>query len=437
MSQPIPYVVDKDKLDVEALDRFTRQTEKAQPITFAGRRDLLTFTSNLLKDIEEDQFQGNSLFIKGAPGSGKSSLLRHFQECLSDKDTSCVLIEGEFLSEPSLLVGEFVRSFTNKQATDIAESRIRKHSSTADLKLFQQNETWELHQPSTLQMLKEGVDIWQILEQVLNPDSTHTFLLLIDEAQRITTDEGSKVNLLATNLHAGFTGNIRIIPVFAGLSDTPFALAQAGISRTARPFVNLRELSAEESESVVIGFIDASQFGIVNCFNDDDQARIAKSLAAASEGWPRHLHCYLQGLANSLVSDLRREEPLGEIDLDLVLEFGHKARYQYCRDRLDSADLGIYKIAIMDVLEISDGRDIAVQKIQKTAEDKYGISIERAEVYYRRAIHSGVLEESEFGSEVCCRFPIPSFQTFMLCRSDFDRTMYELRRSLDVRLESV
>ena len=73
--------------------------------------------------------------------------------------------------------------------------------------------------------------------------------------------------------------------------------------------LKLTELSIELSESVVLGLVEASQLGIMNCFCATNEARIAKSLAVASEGWPRHLHYYLQGLANALVADIRCEEP--------------------------------------------------------------------------------------------------------------------------------
>ena len=55
-------------------------------------------------------------------------------------------------------------------------------------------------------------------------------------------------------------------------------------------------------------------------------------MTIASEGWPSHLHHHLQGLTLQVVKD-HTQQNSAVLDLDYVLEHGHRAWVQYCSSR--------------------------------------------------------------------------------------------------------
>ena len=436
MADPIRYEISSSGIDIAELEEFGRLSEREQPITFGGRSELLELFIAVLGDKKRKPARTNSVFVRGAPGSGKTSLLRRLIDLLGSTETTCVYLEGHHLRNPKVFVSNCVNAYSPKNTAGITETRVRRHESTADLKLVKQSESWERHQPSVLSLLGQGMDVWEVIQNILQPGPQHTFVILIDEAQRLRPDEGSDVNSIAVDLHSGRTCGMSILPIFAGLFDTPAALARVGISRAAHSFIKLGELSLEESEDVVNGFFDDESLGLSGCFSPRIQARVARSFAVASEGWPRHLHHYLQGLAIALAHDMRQQAPDGVIDLNKVLDYGHIARIQYYRDRLESSELSDFGIAIMDVVEGSGNGELEFRNVVKVADENFGIPAQQSREYLARAIHGGVLEPIEPESRAVYRFPIPSFYTHMQNRGELDRTLFELRESYLEHMQS-
>ena len=433
MADRISYDRDSIQVEPELLHSFLTFGERSQPITFGGRTKELDLVSSVLEVSRESRTLANATYIYGAPGVGKSSLLRYLKDRLEDNSTTAVFVEGESLGKPPEIVEEFVLAHISKDRVGVADSTVRSHESPVDLKLHQQRETWKRHEPSALNMLASGLTVWSVIQQLLKPAKDHVFVLLIDEAQRVQADPGQIVNSIAVNLNSGRTGGLLVIPVFAGLFDTPSALDNAGLSRTSSPFSKLDALNFEDSRQVVKGFFDIREFGISDCLSSPDRSRIVDSLAVASEGWPRHLHHYIQGFARTLLSIVENEDVAAEIDLETVLDYGHNARIQYYQDRIRASAIGNYALAIAEAVSETSEPELVVAEIHGRA-SKYGISMTDAEERFNKAVRSGVLEPVDLGLQLLCRFPIPSFQTFFRCRGDVRETLLNLRASYKDRM---
>lgn len=256
--------------------------------------------------------------------------------------------------------------------------------------------------------------------------------MLIDEAQTIGANDGT-VNKIAMGVHSGDTGKFAVVAVFAGLPDTEKVLSQVGISRTSRGFVRLGELTQEESGQAVDGFFE--KYKLDSAFAKDGSKVIRDSLVLASEGWPRHLHYYLQGLASQVVKD-DTNQSIG-MDLDIVLEHGHRARVKYCTSRLQGvADLDFRRAISTVAEEFPANGAIDVDTLLDRA-IKNELSSKEAKFGFNQAIHCGVLEYVEGRSDEYCRFPIPSFHTFMKCGRDEAATITELRNAANKKIEQL
>lgn len=436
LDKKIDYTGSLHSLQLPRLHTFaTRKTDKSPPVAFVGRNDLIDTITMQVADKHTKNLPENAFFIQGAPGSGKTSLLRHLEDAYLGKGTGIlpVYVEGWEVNTPLAFAGKAINVSDEDAIEAMAESKTRGHQSEArNLNALGHKETWETHRASVTDQINAGTSLWDVLGSVLKNRRDEVLLFLIDEAQGITGIDAADNNTIAMALNSGDTGRLKTACVFAGLSDTQAVLDRVGISRTARPFVGLEALTLEESELSVAGFLE--EYKLNPLFSEDSLRAIKSSLATASEGWPRHLHHYLQGLAIEVTEDHRKGDALDSLDLNKVFDHGHEKRLDYYDDRL----LSIAKPFEDALLEHVRGTtpDQPINEDQFIARVAGRRSEDWAESQLERAVHAGVLEQhrSRRGEY---RFPIPSFHTYMSCGRNRDIALSKLRQMTDAKVKSL
>ena len=430
MDELIRYRRPSDE-QLENLRAITRMGERSDPIVFAGRDGILQEIPAIIQDKRlNPELNSISQIIQGAPGAGKISLLNELERTNQGDHVSVVRLDGEDLSEP-LRVAERFMSGARADVSDISEVKTRSRRTTGDLKVVQQEEGWESRKSSALDRISQGASIWHTIKPLLGIDDDHVFLLLVDEAQRVEKTTGKSVNEVVTSLHSGgeATAGIKILPVFAGLSDTAEQLIDVGLSRQAARPHHLGALTLAEAHYAAEGFLRDQNLGLGQVFSQSDRSELARTLAVASEGWPRHLHHYLTGSAQEIVDDCGSPAPIGGVSLPAILEHGDEARYDYYIDRLRGARINEVSTALQ-ALALAMGFAITHLKGDDIEQYVAGHYTDRhidVSDQINRAIHAGVLEpRPDFGVGYF-GYPIPSFSTFMACRGEREATLKNLR----------
>ena len=407
--------------------------ERSPPAVFAGRQDFIEGIDLRVSTESKLVSSDNSFVIQGAPGAGKTSLLLHLEALYAGvKGILPVYLEGTEMNNPVEFATKIVHAAGKDVVKTLGQDESRTHQSSIGLvELAKQQESWSSHRASVMDQLEKGASLWSVLSSSKQIPDIDVLLVLVDEAQTVTGFDSAGNNAIAMTLNSGNTGRFKTVCVFAGLSDTSTVLADVGVSRTTRGVIRLGSLDAEESEQVADGFF--KEHRLDSLFSEDNCKAIRDSLVLASEGWPRHLHHYLQGLVLQVVKDHAHGSPY--FDLDSVLDHGHKARFNYCTDRLLNVKRNEFRIAISNIAkDYPADRLIDYDKIVACSAD-LGLSITETETGLREAIHSGVLERAQGSVHAYYQFPIPSFHTFMICEGVEDIAVSELREATNRKIE--
>lgn len=429
-----------DQEQIENLMAFTRHGERVNPIAFAGRRELLDHVQRKIQDIRtDDDEESLTTVIHGAPGAGKTSLLNQFERMNRGDVTSVVLMEGEGLSNPVRVVESFLDAF-GAEVRGLGDAQQSTHRTTGDLKLIRHEERWEAKRASLIERVERGGSPWGAVKELTNVERSSVFLFLVDEAQYIDVPPGKEVNEIVTNLHAGRRqiAGLRILPIFAGLADTVDKLTHAGLTRLSGTPHHLGVLSVSEAAEAVAGFMHDERMGLQDVFSIDDREELALSLAIACEGWPRHLHHYLQGFAQHLVDDFRRTPPNRGIYLNAILDYGNEQRFNYCEDRMRAANLGAFEDALKAFAMSRDvSEPISEPELLTFTTKQFGLPHDDISKALANAVHYGVLEPYGERADKLFRYPIPSMATYMQCEGRRTRTLDQLRIAFQSRMQDV
>lgn len=366
---------------------------------FAGRVAELAELGERLDNVLLGNTTGGIQLITGVPGAGKSQLGRAFAAAARQRgNVNCEWVDVATVGRDVDLFLTIAEALDHGgEGREVADLHAKvAGGSVGALGLKGQATLDHARHTSAFPRLLAA------LKQTASNNGTwrdgEALVLLIDEIQTIRPPAMENLQ----TLHRGDHG-CRILVVGIGLQHTQTVLAQPadgspGISRTSPPII-LGTLSADEArEAIRENVVAIAGVGLA----DECIAR----LAAASHGFPQHVHAYIAGAAG-VVRELGacgEGPPLAD-----ALRRGDERRADYYLDRLASMDvrdpIGAMAPVIAALAKRGAGAMLVEDAIAAFDESKHN-----GQTVIETAIARGVLIRHRNGT---VGFGIPSFQAFV------------------------
>ena len=374
------------------------KTERSHPPHFAGRkRELATLLARVKSVVEAPaEAQAGMALVDGVQGVGKTALLNELTAQATRDGIVVLRVSTGGLRDPAAL---FVRMMTSSGARvgrAEALAGLRRTTRTMKTGFSGLGGSRVVESPA-----RDSGDLGTLLANTRDDRlwRRRGVLVIVDEVQNV--DDAGMIAL--ASLHEGVHG-CPVAVVGAGLQHALSVLANSrpNISRPAL-HITLESLDAAEAQ-------EAIGIGLKNLGHRvEDEA--AARLAAASQGFPHHIWCYLAGAESAIEAHgaLQTEEALRE-----ALDAGSKRRIDYYWDRLSSmehATPGAFQPLLAVAAAMVDKGDVRLAYREAMA----AIGTETAagedgNAILDNALAKGVLTRERTGA---LSFGIPSFHAFM------------------------
>ena len=374
------------------------KTERSHPPHFAGREDELAALLAHVQSVVEApaEAQAGMALVDGVQGVGKTALLNELTAKAAGNGIVVLKVPTGGLRDPAAL---FVRMMTGvgmRRGKAETVAGLRRTTRTVKTGVSGLGGSRVVESPA-----RDGRDLGALLATTQDDRLWRAkgVLVIVDEVQNV---DDAGMGALAS-LHEGVHG-CPVAVVGAGLQHALSVLAngQPNISRPAM-HITLGSLDAAEAQEAV-------GIGLKNLGHSVEGEAVAR-LAAASQGFPHHIWCYMAG-AESAIEErgtLHTEEALRH-----ALDEGNKRRIGYYWDRLRSMEHstpGAFQpmLAVAAAMASKDDTRLAYREAiaaigSETAAGEDGKAI------LNNALAKGVLTRDRTGA---LGFGIPSFHAFM------------------------
>ena len=417
---PAPQTPVSQTPDLEGLREFATETGRVDPPVFVGRgefirefqRDIQTRTRKWY-DGKPGPWKGGSWLFQGAPGAGKTALLRELKKITVPnsvglyKNPEVCMLKKEALNSDTKLESELLSLFPGNWLGDlIREIGLR-------LSLFGGGGEISAEKQAATKAWRRKVK-----KAMNNPGAFRPLLVMIDEAQEIEDKARAQLGWL----HEG-THGLPILPVFGGLAWTRKRFKKLGLSRIdGNRAITLKRLPRNNCLEAVRRFFE--KYRVIA--SPQAKEKWAQAIADDCMGWPQHLHFSLQGMALALIApgvdgNLDR---LDEKDLATARQYAKEQRNDYYSDRLDSDSLKGKRYLTAAAAE-------RLARNPKMTEDELGVEIEKihslgvsrkfirsclpeglsGEKFAQGMTHAGILQEDGDGY---LSVPIPCFHNYLI-----------------------
>ena len=399
-------------IDLEGLGDFAAAGDRDVPPYFAGRKDILSNIANAATRCwiawqNGKKTPGATRVIQGAPGAGKSSILRH--------------IEREWVGPgggaPAMLRLETPAMFSNNDVLARKLANLLRPGEGARLFSEIGNE-WRLRAGVGVVsghiggVHKAGVPedpLDAVLALIPGDDWTGPVVIAVDEFQNARGERTSVEGEMLQRLHdQGYDAPIMV--VLAGLGDTVATAGRLGLSRLdAAAAVSLGPLTAEDSRDLVVGW--GNHFGLPDGYWQAEMIELAR----AGSHWPAHVRNALSAFADEVVrvgGDMARVEiHRVQAQSQDLLEAYFSARMSAEMQQSDLL-LGAVMHDVRDGMRLGDVIDLIDCRNNPSGGLRWqfpkGMD---AKDFYRHLVHRGALHQCADSSVTC---PIPSFRTWII-----------------------
>ena len=276
----------------EKLANWASIGERDAPVAFVGRAREIDLAIRQLTTWRPGASAGRTIVAQGAPGAGKTALLREIGRRLpaalpgatsiyrptpwNGRDVGNVLsaLADRMMGVPADAFRTTTGSDKSVGAKAVATVRLGQSRSTAP----------------------PALSSWDDFETLFAPraqDAKPT-LLLVDEIQRMPDDEESS-NLL---YHLHDQSTFPVVLVCGGLSTSATRLGEVGLSRLAESHVlRIDALTSDEARQSLDAALRilADDVGVAG-----HPGQWARRLAPTTQGWPRHVTCHFLAAAEAL-----------------------------------------------------------------------------------------------------------------------------------------
>ena len=314
----------------KALTKFASEGRCAQPPVFVGRDEVIEDISGAAELAYEKWSSGSidandpglTRLVQGAPGAGKTALLRRLQERWQDGPGSgcpiAVRVSASALDSPAEMHG-----------------RLREQIPTTVM------EKWgEVLIGGLVKVVPgRGSDVLapaakaagKALREKTLASVPVAVVVMVDETQWVEPHSAAATAL--RNLHDGSFGDIPILPVFAGLGYLHSHLQQKGIeisrySDDSRCVHTLGVFEDAECRELLKGWL--ARFEVADSSFEFD--RWSEALFRDTQGWPMHTSGFLAALANELAGS-RKPANLASADLETARKVAAEDRATYYNGR--------------------------------------------------------------------------------------------------------
>ena len=404
-------------LDRQGLRNFIGDGDKHSPPVFVGRQNVLadiTYASNRAWHNRAVGHPGETRVVQGAPGAGKTSILKRLEKNLNGLKRSTgaptvLCLNSSDLGRPGLVIDTLA-----EMADKDAAAGLLAGSNTTDcvsgtlggfgFGLAGQTETSRTKSEPPPVMY--AFDRW-LAKLPSSRGLRGPIIVAVDEIQNVKKPESPAAELLQA-LHDGAAGR-PITLVVAGLSDSENVLNRLGLTRGLH-IHRVGRFEGDECQKLMTGFCAHFGIEIGHCRGKLDE------LTEPTEGWPRHLHWALIALARAALAkgidgELDRITDWGELERESQLSRSDYYLRQQYGPMVDSAHL---VSAVMQQLGNKQTRGSVKNAIEANVGEPitwnlpHGMNVHQ---FYDHLVHRGALEERADGTVHC---PIPSFRKFLI-----------------------
>ena len=380
--------------DLEGLLEFSQETARRSGRFFVGRKAeierIAVAVNGWRVAVGNDDSPDGVILVTGAPGVGKTALLRHL---LRDPPTgaAALLLPRECLNSPSLLACEVQEALTGgggRAAQRLLPSGVSVNLGAARF-------SWNRAEPpASLADLGKGIQ---------SESDGRLVMLLIDEVQNATPEQ---VRTIET-LHVNAMKSVALAPVLAGLSDSDAVLLAGGVSRLApEGNVRLGRLNSGEPAVAVRLMLDRFRIRGPEALGVD----WGEAIEAASDCWPQHLKTGMTALARELV---RTEGRLDRADRSRVLQDADALREKADHARRSPAMVRARPLLaeFLKSIPLPVLDDLAEDALRSLMDAK-PIPGVTPRAFLDHLVHQGVLHDPDGEGRYVC--PIPSFRDFLI-----------------------
>ena len=373
------------------------KTERSHPPHFAGRkRELATLLARVKSVVEAPaEARAGMALIDGVQGVGKTALLNELATQAARDGIVVLRASTGGLRDPATL---FVRLMTSGGArVGRAETLAGLRRTTRTMKTgFSGLGGSRVESPA-----RKGSDLGTLLANTKDDRRWRRrgVLVIVDEIQEVA--------------HAGMGA---LASLHEGVHGCPVAVAGAGLQHALSVLANRQPSISRPAMHITLEPLDPAEareaigIGLKNLGHRVEDEAVAR-LAAASQGFPHHIWCYLAGAESAIEAHgaLQTDEALNQ-----ALDEGNKRRIDYYWDRLGSmehATPGAFQplLAVAAAMDDKDDARLAYREAMaaigtQTAAGEDGNAI------LDNALAKGVLTRERTGA---LSFGIPSFHAFM------------------------
>ena len=412
-----------------ALQRFVHLREKSPPPVFVGRQAVVNDILTIAAQTKEEKrgIPGNTTVITGAPGAGKSSVLGELTRFNTDSSEegpktlhiSSVEMEQN-MSDILLAIGALGQTPKNRLKS-VALKGVQGLGSLALLDVAGLIDV----NIQTIKALFREQEIQNIgsLHKVFPASEWDTAVIIaIDEAQNLPSGRGTPQSNCLRALHEAVT-KLPLTLVLAGLGDTPSVIRSMGLTRSLQRHT-LGCFPLDEQAELTTRWCDHFGITIGACRAQMDD------LMTPTDGWPRHVHCAQQSLAEALLVPGVDGHADQIKDWTAVQRRSEALRYSYYETQFSDAMVASRKLVGRVMLDVSRaecaGNGLTFGQVVDAVDTYNGAQPGsewtlpdnmNARSYVIHLTHCGALQRRSMDpSDHTLSCPVPSFQSYILRR---------------------
>ncbi|MCY4153136.1 MAG: ATP-binding protein [Aestuariivita sp.] len=417
------------------LKHFVEDGEKDHPPVFAGRRNIMEPILTTVRRTGERKrgIPGNTTVIQGAPGAGKSSVLREltrFNTDLSEEGPKTLYISSVELEENFSDVLLAIGTLGQTKKSRLKALALKGARRFGGLALLDVAGLMEVNIQTVKALFREHEirNIGALHKAFPASDWDTPVIVAVDEAQNLPPGRSTSQSNFLRTLHEAVT-QLPLALVLAGLGDTQSVIRSMGLTRHQVTH-RIGRFTLDEQAELTDRW--TAHFGITI----GDQRGRMDQLMAPTDGWPRHVHCAQQALAEALLAPGVDGHADRIPDWRDVHARSDQLRHSYYETQFSDAMVASCKLVGRVMVDVTrafrEGDGLTFGQVVDAVDRSNGHEPGsewtlpedmNARSYVTHLIHCGALEENPETWSLTC--PIPSFQSYIGRRGGLDPATLE------------